>query len=130
VSERRHRAQRTNLRKIRRCQYGDGCVGCSAARQFRYTPPKEEAEAGWGGNGDALTGNVTSLRALKDTLEKVRIWSCPNLVGNFMDLADFPRLKRLNFDGTAVTGDIRDIREHDYSVFERRPWPPKDCRWW
>jgi hypothetical protein len=83
-----------------------------------------------GGNGDALTGNVTSLRALKDTLEKVRIWSCPNLVGSFMDLADFPRLKRLNFDGTAVTGDIRDIREHDYSVFERRPWPPKDCRWW
>ena len=35
-----------------------------------------------------------------------------------MDLADFPHLKILGFDGTAVTGDIRDISENDFSSLE------------
>ena len=54
----------------------------------------------------SLTGNISSLRVLKDTLEKVKIFSCENVEGKFMDLADFPRLKKLDLYKTAVTGDI------------------------
>jgi len=43
-----------------------------------------------------LTGNLSSLRALKDTLEKLFIRLCPNISGNFMDLADFQRLEELD----------------------------------
>lgn len=32
-----------------------------------------------------------------------------------MDLAVFPHLKSLKLQGTAVTGDIRDIRDNDFS---------------
>ena len=35
-----------------------------------------------------------------------------------MDLAVFPHLKMLQFFGTAVTGDIRDIGENDFSSLE------------
>eukprot|EP00984_Skeletonema_dohrnii_P036433 scaffold37414_cov255-Skeletonema_dohrnii-CCMP3373.AAC.3 len=35
-----------------------------------------------------------------------------------MDLADFPRLKKLDLDGTKVTGDIRDIGEYDFTALE------------
>jgi hypothetical protein len=66
-----------------------------------------------------LTGNISSLRALKDTLERVTIEECYNVEGNFMDLADFPHLKELNLDYTAVTGDIRDIGEDDFSSLEQ-----------
>jgi len=59
-----------------------------------------------------LTGNISSLRVLKNTLEKVIISFCFYVEGNFMDLADFPHLKELNLnDTTAVRGDIRDIRD-------------------
>ena len=40
-----------------------------------------------------MTGNISSLRVLKGTLEKVVINNCPRIEGNFMDLADFPHLK-------------------------------------
>ena len=66
--------------------------------------------------GEQLSGNISSLRILKDALEKVNIAYCPNIVGNFMDLADFPRLTCLNLTATAVTGDIRDIGEHDFKL--------------
>ena len=57
-----------------------------------------------------LAGNISSLRVLKETLESVRIINSGDVEGNFMDLADFPRLKGLDLGGiTAVTGDIRDI---------------------
>ena len=65
-----------------------------------------------------LTGNISSLRVLKNTLEKVAITDCSNVEGNFMDLADFPRLKELNLLDTAVTGDIRDIGVNDFSSLE------------
>jgi hypothetical protein len=65
-----------------------------------------------------LTGNINSLRFLKNTLEKVNIDSCENVEGNFMDLADFPCLKELNLTETAVTGDIRDFRNDDFSSLE------------
>jgi hypothetical protein len=68
---------------------------------------------------DCLTGNISSLRVLKDTLEKVRIDTCKRVEGNFMDLADFPHLKVLTLDDTtAVRGDIRDIRDIDFPKLE------------
>jgi hypothetical protein len=36
-----------------------------------------------------------------------------------MDLADFPHLKELNLQWTAVTGDIRGIGENDFSSLEQ-----------
>ncbi len=70
-----------------------------------------------------FTGNMNSLRVLKDTLENVTIFRCRNVEGNLMDLADFPHLKVLNLFGTAVTGDIRDIGENDFSSLERLSLP-------
>ena len=66
-----------------------------------------------------LRGSVGSLRVLKNTLVKVRIVCCPNIQGNFMDLADFPRLTGLNLGTTMVTGDVREIDgENDFSCLE------------
>jgi hypothetical protein len=61
-----------------------------------------------------LTGNLSSLRVLKNTLEYVCIESSGPIKGNFMDLADFPHLEVLDLRDTAVTGDIRDIGEEDF----------------
>ena len=76
----------------------------------------------WG--NDHLTGNINNLRVLKGTLEKVEIRDCGRVEGNFIDLADFPHLKELNLDDTAVRGDIRDISEHDFVALEQLilPW--------
>ena len=66
-----------------------------------------------------LTGNVKSLRALKDTLEVVEFESaCENVTGNLMEFADFPRLGQLSLYGTSVIGDVRDIRENDFPKLE------------
>ncbi len=65
-----------------------------------------------------LTGNINSLRLLKDTLEKVTLQDCPRVEGNFMDLADFPHLKRCWLRKNAVKGDIRDIGENDFLLLE------------
>lgn len=54
------------------------------------------------------------MRALKLTLEQVIITDCNNIRGNFMDLADFPRLTHLNLKNTSVTGDVREISENDF----------------
>jgi hypothetical protein len=74
-------------------------------------------------DNECVTGNISSLRVLKDTLEKVMIHGCENIEGNFMDLADFPHLKELNLVGTAVTGDIRDVGENDFSSLEQLTLP-------
>eukprot|EP00984_Skeletonema_dohrnii_P005677 scaffold2002_cov116-Skeletonema_dohrnii-CCMP3373.AAC.3 len=65
-----------------------------------------------------LTGNLSSLRVLRDTIEKVCIINSQHIRGNFMDLADFPLLKELDLFRTGVTGDIRNIREHDFPALE------------
>jgi hypothetical protein len=65
-------------------------------------------------DNSSLTGNIHDLRVLKETLAKVVIYTCENVEGNFMDLADFPRLRELNLTGTAVSGDIRDIDENNF----------------
>ena len=72
-----------------------------------------------------MNGNIHSLRVLKDTLDKVRIEYCENVEGNFMDLADFPHLTELRLDDTAVTGDIRDIGDNDFSSLEEQLILPK-----
>ena len=69
-------------------------------------------------HNDHLTGNINSLSLLKDTLEKVTIICSRSVEGKFMDLADFPHLKKLYLGGTAVLGDIRDIGENDFSSLE------------
>ncbi len=56
---------------------------------------------------------------LKESLEKVKITYCARVDGNFMVLADFPHLKKLDLEGTAVTGDIRDIGDNDFSSLEQ-----------
>jgi hypothetical protein len=65
-----------------------------------------------------VTGNISGLRVLKNTLEKVTINHCQIVEGNFMDLADFPHLKALDLFDTAVTGDVRDIVGNDFSLLE------------
>jgi hypothetical protein len=70
-----------------------------------------------------LTGNLSSLRVLKDTLKKARITRDNDVEGNFMDLADFPHLRVLNLSGTNVKGDIRDISEHDFLSLESLTLP-------
>eukprot|EP00985_Skeletonema_marinoi_P017196 scaffold9363_cov75-Skeletonema_marinoi.AAC.3 len=69
-------------------------------------------------NNPFLTGNINSLRVLKDTLAVVHISLSRHVQSNFMDLADFPGLKELNLMGTSVTGDIRDIGEGDFRTLE------------
>ena len=64
---------------------------------------------------DCVRGDVNSLRMLKDTLEKVDLYDCENIEGNFMNLANFPHLKMLNLDNTAVSGDIGDIGKNDFA---------------
>ena len=69
--------------------------------------------------GHCVTGNIDSLRVLKETLERVVIHGPnPNVEGDFMVLADFPYLRALDLFGTAVSGDIRDIGEHDFVALE------------
>jgi hypothetical protein len=70
-----------------------------------------------------MTGSINSLRVLKDTLEKVTIEGCENVEGNFMDLADFPHLKKLYLGDTAVTGDIRYIGENDFTALKNLDLP-------
>ena len=65
-----------------------------------------------------LTGSIKSLGVLKDTLVKVTITCCDNVVGNFMDLADFPKLKEVDLEHTTVSGDIRDIGDNDFTSLE------------
>ena len=69
-------------------------------------------------NNPRLTGNLNSLRVVKDTLEKVEIAGSEHVSGNFMDLADFPHLRELSLIDTAVTGDIRDISGSDFPALE------------
>ena len=65
-----------------------------------------------------LTGDIRSLRKLKNTLEKVRLTNS-YIEGDFMDLADFPNLKSLTLQGCSlVTGDMREIGENDFALLE------------
>ena len=66
---------------------------------------------------ECMTGNINKLRSLKHTLEKVTIAVC-EVEGNFVDLADFPNLKKLHLGGPAFTGDVREIVNSDFPSLE------------
>eukprot|EP00984_Skeletonema_dohrnii_P016869 scaffold7561_cov227-Skeletonema_dohrnii-CCMP3373.AAC.2 len=72
-----------------------------------------------------FTGNLKSLRVLKDTLEKVEIDGRLKIRGNFMDLADFPRLEVLCLRDTKVKGDIRNIGEDDFLALKSLSLPKR-----
>ena len=73
--------------------------------------------------GNPVSGNIRNLRVIKDTLKYVTIAHSVDVEGNIMDLADFPQLRVLGLDGTAVTGDIREIGEDDFSKIEELELP-------
>jgi hypothetical protein len=72
-----------------------------------------------------IGGNISSLRALKDTLEEVSISTYFTIEGNFMEFADFPNLKRLYLMATYVTGDVRDITENDFPKLKELGLPSR-----
>ena len=84
-------------------------------------PLLKELDCGY--NEFFVTGNLSSLRVLKDTLEVVKILHSNAIVGNFMDLAEFPHLKELDLFRTAVTGDVREIGERDFLTLEHLRLP-------
>ena len=49
-----------------------------------------------------LTGNIKSLRVLKNTLEEVKIHDCDNIEGDPSDLNHFPHLNVLDLKNAAV----------------------------
>ena len=56
-----------------------------------------------------LTGDLNSLRSLKNTLEEIDFDGCSNVCGKLIDLADFYHLRKLHLRATNVTGGFRDI---------------------
>lgn len=62
----------------------------------------------------SMTGNLQSLRVLKNTLVSLSVEMCPNVTGNLMVLADFPYLQRIGIRCTNITGDIREIGSNDF----------------
>lgn len=82
-------------------------------------PLLKEFRCGDNCNNFIMTGDIKSLRALKDTLEVVVINRCNLVKGNFMDLADFPRLKELYMFQNAVTGDVREIGDCDFRLLQK-----------
>jgi hypothetical protein len=67
------------------------------------------------GGNQSVSGNIRSLRVLKDTLQKLTLEQCPNVDGNFMALADFPQLRTLELRETTVTVDIGELLNGDFS---------------
>ena len=59
---------------------------------------------------DDITGNLSSLSVLKNTLMHLRLSGCHNVEGSFSDLRDFPRLEYLDLDGAT------DIETHEIEV--------------
>ncbi|GFH59796.1 hypothetical protein CTEN210_16272 [Chaetoceros tenuissimus] len=70
-----------------------------------------------------LTGEIKSLRVLKNTLQKVVIATCSEVEGDLMDLADFPHLEELSLVNTKVKGDLRKIRENHFPKIKRLDLP-------
>ena len=73
----------------------------------------------WYGN-DQLTGDLRSLRALRNTLEELELSCCYEVSGSMMELADFPYIKELDLCETSITGDIRNIGRDDFPSIETK----------
>ena len=63
---------------------------------------------------DEPTGDLRSLRVLRNTLEELELSNCYEVSGDMIELADFPYLKKLDLWGTSITGDIRNIGRDDF----------------
>jgi len=62
-------------------------------------------------NCDELKGTLSSLDALKRTLQRIHIVGCKHVTGDFMALSDFPKLEWLILSGSSsVSGDVRNLR--------------------
>jgi hypothetical protein len=61
-----------------------------------------------------LTGDLSCLQFLSQTLSILDINSCSRVTGDFHTLASFPLLRRLVLFGTRVTGDVRKIGLTDF----------------
>ena len=72
-----------------------------------------------------LTGDISGLRVLRETLERVTM-NC-EVVGMFMELADFPCLKVVDLGRTCVVGDVRDIGHNDFINVEEFVLPETVC---
>lgn len=63
-----------------------------------------------------VTGDIASLRVLKDTLRELIVHTCDNITGDFMSLADFCELERVDLlHAPSITGDVCKIdHENDF----------------
>jgi Leucine-rich repeat (LRR) protein len=77
--------------------------------------PKVEELFFGNNNSNSVSGNIRSLRVLKDTLRELTLEDCPNVDGNFMALADFPHLRSLHLDNSALTVDIGELLNGDFA---------------
>jgi hypothetical protein len=66
-----------------------------------------------------LTGDLSSLQVLSETLVVCSLSGCENVTGDLHMLASFPCLESLKLDRTKVTGDIRKIEATDFSSLTR-----------
>ncbi len=101
------------------CDFDDSRIGLSLEMFGRLPLLNELHCVGM----KSLEGSLCDLLCLTDTLQKLRLKQCDNVRGSYMDLARFPQLKELDLYETAVTGDIRDIGEHDFPALERLSLP-------
>lgn len=69
---------------------------------------------------DQIEDDISNLRILKNTLQKVKLRFCDKVSGNYMVFADFPRLTTLDLDNEMpkLCGDIRDIKSTDFPSIE------------
>mmetsp|Transcript_5304 Transcript_5304/g.11506 ORF Transcript_5304/g.11506 Transcript_5304/m.11506 type:complete len:394 (+) Transcript_5304:39-1220(+) len=65
-----------------------------------------------------IKGDITSLLPFKDTLRNVTIENCPRISGDFMSLAGFPLLKKIDIKITPITGDVRKINDGDFPTLQ------------
>ena len=57
-----------------------------------------------------VTGNLRSLRMIKDNLEEISITNCPNFVGDLDMLEGFSSLRELTLFNMPLSGNISSLR--------------------
>ena len=75
------------------------------------------------GGNELVTGNLRSVRALRDTLVSFWLVGCHKIGGTVQDLADFPRLEELSLLHTKVIGDIRQFGANDFVAIKELNLP-------
>ena len=73
-----------------------------------------------------VTGDIASLRVLKDTLRELIVHTCDNITGDFMSLADFCELEQVDLlHAASITGDVCKIDHENHFVNTTRLDLPK-----